>query len=330
MKYFQIKYRSDKNLDFYLYKQQCYKKILEHYNIPVIDIEIGFHAFGYSKTHLGHTIQILKLYFEQDNSDSIFIFNELDLGNLKVIYENKNCEDIMKNFFTKTKYIIFCCEVFKNEHLDTIGNEHHNKNFIQIFFKNAHLIVLCDSKNIDLVRNINNNILYFPPLAYSPICNIVEMKQNQELEVDLFFYGNIAPIIPYRSHMLSLLSEESHKRNWRFIYGSYFAEEQNNILRKTKIIIHIPSYQGLRTMPWAKVASLMAYNLFFIIERNEEMFNLGLQDFCCYYENFADLVNKINYYLTHDSERIQKSQFLHNYIKNTFHMDEMFKKNFQI
>lgn len=324
MKIFQLKYPKDTNLQFYQQKQEYYNRIFETKNMTVISIDVNFYAFGYPKAFLENTIETLQTTFIENNTnDCMYIFNELDVANLKTLFKNETFKETIKDFVKKTKYVVFFCEIFENENLQTIGNKNQNEEFPKLFFENAFKIFLCDSKNIEFLKNINTNVVYFPPIGYSTINNISKRKRN-EYEYDLFFYGNInETFIPYRSQMLSKLKEESDIQKWKFIYGTYFGEEKKKIQDKTKIILHIPSYEKLRTIPWAKIAELMAFDFFFILEKNEEMFHLGIQDLFCYYENIQDLIQKIKYYLLHEDERLEMSRRLHEYVKEHFNMDRL-------
>ena len=327
MKIFQLKYPKDNNLQFYQQKQEYYNRILESKNINVNSIHVNFHAYGYPKNLLMNTIETLQTKFQENTNDVIYMFNELDVGNLKILFENEIFKKNIKDFLKKNKYVIFFCEIFENEKLQTIGNLNQNEEFPKLFFENAFKIFLCDSKNIEYLKNINQNVVYFPPIGYSTINNITKRDRNT-CEYDLFFYGNINEnFIPYRSEMLSKLKKESDNQKWNFIYGTYFGKEKKDIMDKTKIIVHIPSYKNLRTMPWAKISELMSFDYFFILEKNEEMFQLGLQDLFCYYENFEDLIQKIKYYLIHENERLEISKKLHEYIKENFNMDKLLHEN---
>jgi hypothetical protein len=70
-------------------------------------------------------------------------------------------------------------------------------------------------------------------------------------------------------------------------------------LERTQIVVHVPSFPNLPHMPWAKITSLQAKKIFFIIEENDEMYEKGFESFTVYYKrnDIQDLYKKIDYFL---------------------------------
>ena len=134
----------------------------------------------------------------------------------------------------------------------------------------------------------------------------------------------------YRTKKLDIVEKFSRKNN--YIFECYdltlFGEEKNKKLADTKIVIHIPSIDGIETFPWSKTAELMCKKIFFIIEYNNEVFRHGLEDIvACYDPSISnDLTNKIKYYLEHENEREKHIEKCHNYIKNNYNMDKFIYK----
>ena len=46
----------------------------------------------------------------------------------------------------------------------------------------------------------------------------------------------------------------------------YDENEKNNILKDTKIVIHVPSHENLHSFPWAKTCELMLKKVFLLLK----------------------------------------------------------------
>lgn len=250
----------------------------------------------------------------QQNDTDLYVFNAEDILAFFYYYDASNYK-LFYNFICKAKYILFQCEVMIDESLITVGftsKEFINKYFTDfnlderiLFLKKLYLnslnIYLCDSKNETFLRsNGVLNTTYFPPYI-----NIPFKKIDTNKKIDCLFYGN-NPFLKntYRNIMINNLTE-SLDPNIKFIareniYGEELVEELN----KTKIVLHLPSHENLRTMPWAKISYLMINKIFFIIEENDELFLRNLQNTIIYYKHndTEDLKNKISYYINNYDE----------------------------
>jgi hypothetical protein len=176
-------------------------------------------------------------------------------------------------------------------------------------------------------NNIKDNVIYFPPIGFSKINNIVPIQSNANKKVDILFMGSVGKgIFSYRCEKLELINKFSIENG--YIFECYdvnlFDTEKDEKLKDTKIVIHIPSYENLNTFPWAKAAELMCKKVFFIIEKNPEMEALNIGDIVAWYDpNIQnDLIEKIKYYLTNDIEREIYIEKCYNYIKNNYDMDK--------
>ena len=78
-----------------------------------------------------------------------------------------------------------------------------------------------------------------------------------------------------------------------------------NEIVTSKVIIYVPSYEKLRTFPWAKTCELMLNKIFFIVEENDEMYHKNLDSIVVFYKHgdIKDLEEKIKYYLNNSDER---------------------------
>ena len=75
----------------------------------------------------------------------------------------------------------------------------------------------------------------------------------------------------YRKQQIDTIIKKSTDLNI-IVKSCIFETELNELLEKTKIVLHIPSHPNLHTFPWAKCSELMYKRIFFIIEENEEMY----------------------------------------------------------
>ena len=216
-----------------------------------------------------------------------------------------------------------------NDKFQTKGSNVIEEDYANLIFKNATKIICCDTKNISFLSKVKNkkDIIYFPPIGYSPYKNY-NFNRNIKQDIDILFYGNINPTwIPYRSNFIEKIKNKSNEQDLQFKYGTFHGEEKNILLQKSKIVIHIPSYENLRTFPWAKTGELMLKKVFFIIEENDELYNKNLNDLIVYYKknDIDDLMKKISYYLQNPDEMNSIREKCYHFMKNNFHLGDFFK-----
>ena len=127
--------------------------------------------------------------------------------------------------------------------------------------------------------------------------------------------------------MLNKIEQFSTENNYNFVVKNIYNEEKYCFLSKTKIVIHIPSFDDLHTFPWAKVSELMINKIFFIIEENEELYNLELENTIVFYKrkNINDLFNKINEYINNDGKKNKIIDDCYNFIKKKYNLDDLLK-----
>lgn len=162
---------------------------------------------------------------------------------------------------------------------------------------------ICDTKNKYYLESVGiKNLTYFPPYIELPF-NIL----NIEKTIDCLFYGTIVSHIPdsYRNKMIESIKNELSSEINFVACGNLYDNELIEKINCSKIVLHIPSHDNLRTMPWAKISYLMTNKIFFIIEENDELFLRNLQDTIIYYKrgNINDLKNKIIYYKDNEQEK---------------------------
>lgn len=283
----------------------------------------------YSSTYMHGDFNDMQTKLSVCDDKILYIFDELSYAHLLNIYcVNIGHRDFLKKFFTTSKYICFFCEIFEDINtLKTIGNNTFNIDFALLFFKNANKVILCNNNNIDILKkyDIFYNIIYFPPIGYSEINNLVPLITNVNKKIDILFYGSIYDEIIYRNNILKEIKEFSIFYNYNFeIYNNLHNEEKNKKLIDTKIVIHIPSYSNLNTVPWAKISELMCKKIFFIIEYNEEIYKSSMKEFIPTYDPYIknDLINKIKYFLCNENVMVEYVDKCYNYIRYNYDMDK--------
>jgi hypothetical protein len=286
-------------------------------NVKIININ------SYISNNTNYSIE----YELVPKKDELYIYDEMSYINLLYIYINSNIEIKNKivNFLKNIKYIFFTSELICDNNLRTIGSTTSNINFSIIFYSNAHKIVLCNTKNRNylLKYGIYSNVIYFPLLCNSKINNIVPLIPNCKKNIDILFYGNMVSEFVYRNDIINKLKIHYNKSVYKFLCVSDLYEQKNEILNRTKIVIHIPSHENLYTFPWAKIAELSAKKIFFIIEENEEMYIQNLDSVVVYYKksDINDLLNKTNYYLLNEKEREACIERCYSYISMKYDTD---------
>ena len=202
--------------------------------------------------------------------NELYIIDELDYSSM--LYISLTNMKIVLHFINNANYICTFCELFINDDLNTIGSVISNRNFSIPFFKNAQKILLCNTKNrIYLLKNnIYENVIYCPITDYVETHNDDRLLTAEE-NIDIFIYGNLIDTPGYRKQQIDTIIKKSTDLNI-IVKSCIFETELNELLEKTKIVLHIPSHPNLHTFPWAKCSELMYKRIFFIIEENEEMY----------------------------------------------------------
>ena len=156
--------------------------------------------------------------------------------------------------------------------------------------------------------------------------------ENKEKEIDVLWYGNIcnSSFFTYRRTVIKEIGMYCFKNNIVFKKYDNLYENKNDVLSKTKIVIHIPQKKNYHVLSWAKIVELMCKKIFFIIEENEEIYNRNLQNIICISKrnDINDIINKINFYKNNEIERNKYIEKSYIYIKKNYNMDHFVSFNF--
>ena len=262
--------------------------------------------------------------FLEINSQYIYIFDEILYSHLLACYINfRQFRNMIKTFLENSKYIVLFCEIFENDNLQTIGNNTFNIEFSKLYFTFAFKIFMCNSNNINLLskQNINNNIIYFPPICYEDKTLIL----NNDKKIDILIYGNGLDLFEYRINVINKIKKYCNNKK----YNLYISDDlHDNILNEKlsncKIVIHIPSFENLQTFPWAKCMKLFNNNIFILIDKNNEIDKVNKQGLnVATYDNIDnDIYVKIDKYLHNEYLRNIHIESCNKFVKTHFNINK--------
>jgi hypothetical protein len=316
----------DNRFNFYADNMKKYINILinKKKKIDVVDMKMNY-INNFNSPNLLNYLKI--------NNEGIFIFDDLAMAIIiKTHLINLNMRDSIEKFIMNSKYYLFMYEYFENEKLVITGCGVENYEFTKKFFKNSLKTLVLNTRNITyLLENNINNYVYYPAYGFSNINNISPLE-NKEKEIDVLWYGNIgsSSFFTYRKTVIGEISLYCFKNNIVFKKYDNLYENKNDVLSKTKIVIHIPQKKNYHVLSWAKIVELMCKKIFFIIEENEEIYNRNLQNIVCMSKrnNINDIINKINFYKNNEIERNKYIEKSYIYIKKKYNMDHFVSFNF--
>jgi len=100
-------------------------------------------------------------------------------------------------------------------------------------------------------------------------------------------------------------------------------DDKDALLSQTKMVVHVPSHEGIETFPWAKAVELMAKKVFFLIEDNDELHQQHLESTVAFYRrnDQADLCAKMQRYLSDGALRADYRERCYRYLSSHYDMD---------
>lgn len=346
IKYFDYNDNNDNiYTNFYKYQLCFLLNIIKHIqnDINVYSLKTFNYPISYNNNPTEQIENVMMEELENDNNDSLYIFNSIDYYFLTMNATKYNI-NIFNKFIKHVKYIFFHYEVYINTNLEQIGYLNYNdnlipdglisdnrKDFICNFYKNAKYVILQSYKNIEYLKENYDcfNVIYFPCLGYSEINKFIPIKKNNNKNIDLLFYGTTDINTPYRNNIIEKLKTFSIINNINFIHCKNLnGIEKDNVLSNTKIVIHLPIKYDSKIAPaWCKIMELMCKKIFFIIEENDEIYKSNLQETIIFYKhnNFNDLTDKILYYLNSDTKINDIIEDCYKLVKEKYNMDNFVK-----
>ena len=188
---------------------------------------------------------------------------------------------------------------------------------------NAKKVFCSNDQSLQYLQSAGvTNTVYYPPVGFSERTNsLMQTSQN----IDVLFYGSLVQEFTHRLETLNCVKEYCESKNYVYMARSdlFDEEEKNNILSRSKIIIHVPSYRGLQHFPWAKCTELISKRIFFIMEDFTE--TCAFKDLLVTYHDTNDLLEKIDYYINNFTDRQNNSKEILKYCLENYHENEILK-----
>ena len=295
-----------------------YKNILTKngYNIIIKNIR--------EQTGMEISRALVTKLIETKTDNEIFILNPIDFAGF--FLRLRKLKKLIFNLLDNIKYIVLWQEILM-PNFEIIGytKTKYQKEFVKKFFNRSMLNVVSNLVSINsLVKNNIHHNKYFTITGYSHINDIVPIDDNGTFkDIDIFIYGNNHPTYIYRNNLITGITNVNNNKYTLYINNNIYGEQLDYILKKTKIVLHIPSHKDLEHMPWPKITYLQSKKIFFIVEDNAELHANNYDSFIPYYKrnDIMDMFIKIDYYLKNESVRHALIEKNYNFIAQTSNMD---------
>ncbi len=198
--------------------------------------------------------------------------------------------------------------------IDTHINKNRRLPYLALF----DLILLVNKQQVSELRTINPNIEWF---TYGGDTKAFYKLPKAEKKYNVVFNGNIIPWIHYhRFFMLWYL--RTHGVD--VLYSTATYQHHNKLFNESKIVLNRTPLGGwnLRIFEAMSSGSLLMTD---IPSNNMEKIFIDKKHLV-YYNSFADLKNKIDYYLVHDKEREKIAKQGYNFVRRNYSWDAQINK----
>jgi hypothetical protein len=250
---------------FYLKKMDMYINILKKkYNYLQINA-FNSNIVAYNNYELDDMLRNnyidLTAWLKSFTQNDFYIFDELAYSHFLTYYcisnDNKN---ILIDFFKKASYIVFFSDKFETYAKMNIKNNYmYSIEFLKLFFNNARYLYLSDylsnhklttteksDYNVYLLikYDIYLNIVIFPPVGYSKICNICNNTISGEeniKDIDILFYNDIPDNYYYKELLLNRIKDTCNQKGYKFLIYNSFGYEKNKdkVLNRIKVVVFL-------------------------------------------------------------------------------------------
>jgi hypothetical protein len=319
---------------YYSYKMSKYVKIIKNYFPQLTEDTLNINNLlfnNYNFDLFSEEFDKISTFLNNSTQEDFFILDEISYCHLLGYYlANNNNKKLLEDFLIRTKYIVFFSELFESkEKMNTIGNTMYDINFTKMYFSNAYKCCLCDVNNIILLYDLGiyTNIIYFPPTGYSKIVGDVPLITYDYKPIDVLIYGSIdKTITPYRYETIEFLKKTLLDKGYNIVVREKLYEaEKDELLKKTKIVIHIPMLKSQYSFPWAKCSELMAKKIFFILDTKTPDVEFTLYNkLIIPVINFSykdTVLHNIEKYLNDEKYRNIVIENNYNYVKTNYDID---------
>lgn len=172
------------------------------------------------------------------------------------------------------------------------------------------------------------NHFYLPPAVFGEECYIAPKNNDFRLQGDVIFVGGGAeyghPEWPYRHKLVKHLEDTYGQRYKKFGHPqlSVRGKELNQLYSNAKIAVGDSVNIGFNHKNYTsdrlfESIGRGAFTIYPYIEGVAEMFPEDLRGIFYQFNDFADLDNRINYFLEHEDEREELRLKLHEFVKSS-------------
>lgn len=309
---------------WYMFITDIYKNVLKTHGYNIINKQM-------TKSYPLIDVSLLDELSNSKSHKNIYVMTPLDFA-MFVNKRNSAHKEKIYSFLMDLNYVMIWQEILWEDQI-IVGYDYVDPNFIKFFFGHSLLNLVSNLSSIRAleIHGIKHN-LYTPIVGYSPINCLVPFEKTDTIHsIDVLIYGTLTPNYIYRNQICGQLSQYSDGQFKMEIITNTFGEELDLFLKKTKIVVHIPSFENLHQIPWAKIVYLQTRKIFFIIEDNNDLHERKLDDMIVTFNrnDAHDLYNKILYYLHNPSERERIINANFEWIKNNYDIDTQIPQIFK-
>lgn len=217
-----------------------------------------------------------------------------------------------KESYIKNKKIIYNTEplFLKKGPYDIIDN-----------IKDGQLLLEFSKRNFEILDNNKLNYIYVP-FGYSPAYEKNLGNVNTcDKDIDIFFYGATS------KRRTNILDNLINLKKYNILYGKYYSEDRDNIIKKSKIILVINNHNDINTHTndLFRLSYLMANKVFVIVEETLDIdVDNKLKSFGVVICKYDELINESLYWLTQsESKRRNICENIYEMFKKEYNYDDL-------
>ena len=306
---------------WYNHVNTLYKNILQ---TKIYDIEVRRLLFGDCWGH-NKLYETLSSELNKIDKTAIYILNPIHYAIFITNIRKQGVAEKIYKFLGDINYLLIWQEVLTDDfHVIGYNENMYNPVFSKYFFKHAKKILVSNRVSIKVfdkhdIHNYEYNII----TGYSEINNIKPLSSKINKDIDILIYGTLNKKYHYRFNLIERIKKDNKYGYNIVVSDNLFNDNLIYHLKRTKIVIHVPSYANLQHMPWPKITHLQAMKVLFMIEENDEMHSQGLDNIVLWYKqnDVADIYDKLGKIINDNSERNEVIERNYDWIKD-YDMDK--------
>ena len=307
---------------WYNHVTQLYANILKSSDIG-LTMDRLLYGDAWGKNKLVETLQ-QKI---DDPGKYIHILNPIHYCTFLANRKKKRVLEKIYEFLLKVDYIILWQEILTDDfRVIGYGDRLYNRDFSLFFFRNAKHIWSSNLISLNILKKHDiDHCSYNIITGYSAINRIIPFDTNSNKSIDIFIYGTLNKKYTYRQNMIDCIVK-GNQYGYNIVIREAYGDKLDQYLKASKIVVHVPSYEGLEHMPWPKITYLQARKVMFIVEENAELYQANLEDIIVSYNGVDDLYMKVGMYINDSYKVIERN---YGYIKGKMDMDKEIPKKIE-